>query len=93
MASKPAPPVIFNARGMTPDVRLTVFYTVFHVHSHILKLHSHFFFTFFDSVDKKDDERSAGGQSGNEFKYEWVTKIVDEGKEWQLVSKGPNVSL
>jgi hypothetical protein len=93
MASKPTPPVIFNARGITSDVRIMVFDTVFHVHSHILKLHSHFFFTFFDSADKKVDERAAGGQPGATFKYEWVTKIVDEGEDWQLVSKGANVSL
>jgi hypothetical protein len=93
MASKPTAPVVFNARGMTLDVRITVFETVFHVHSQILKLHSYFFLTFFDSADKKVDKRAAGGQSDATFKYEWITKIVDEGKDWQLVSKGANVRL
>jgi hypothetical protein len=92
MASKQTPPVVFKARGMTPDVRITVFDTVFHVHSHILKLHSHFFFTFFDSADKTRAQGSTGGTSSNGFKYEWVTKIVDNGADWQLASKGPNVS-
>jgi len=49
--------------------------------------------TFFDSADKKVDKRAAGGQSDATFKYEWITKIVDEGKDWQLVSKGANVRL
>jgi hypothetical protein len=92
MASNPTP-VIFKARGMTADVQITVFDTVFYVHSQILKLHSHFFFTFFDSADKKVTKRAAGGQSDTTFKYEWVTKIVDNGEDWQLVSKGANVSL
>jgi hypothetical protein len=84
---KPSP-AIFKARGLKPDVCLEVFGTDFHVHSTILKLYSHFFFTFFDSADK------SGGSTGSGcFKYEWVTKVVDDGKDWQLVCKGPNVSI
>ena len=82
------PPVIFKARGMNPDVCLEVFGIRFHVHSIALKLHSQFFLTFFDSADKVG---SSSGESGS-FVYEWVTKVVDEGKDWQLVCKGPNVS-
>jgi hypothetical protein len=84
--STPPSPVVFEARGMKPDVRLEVFGTEFHVHSVVLKLHSHFFYTFFDSADKS----STGGEGAS--KYEWVTKVVDNGMGWQLVCKGPNVS-
>ena len=82
------PPVVFKAPGMNPDVCLEVFGTEFHVHSVVLKLHSHFFLTFFDSDDK------AGGGTGGmgSFAYEWVTKVLDEGNNWQLVCKGANVS-
>jgi hypothetical protein len=82
------PPVIFRARGLNPDVCLEVFGTKFHVHSVVLKLHSHFFLTFFGSDDK------AGGSTGGmgSFAYEWLTKVLDEGKEWMLVCKGQNVS-
>jgi hypothetical protein len=87
MASNSAPPssIVFKARGMKPDVCLQVFDTNFHVHSVVLKLHSHFFYTFFDSADKS-------GTRGGAFKYEWVTKVVDDGKDWQLVCKGPKVN-
>jgi hypothetical protein len=71
---------------MKPDVCLEVFGTEFHVHLVVLKLHSHFFYTFFDSADKS----STG--VGGAFKYEWVTKVVDDGMDWQLVCKGQNVS-
>lgn len=80
-------PVVFKARGLTPDVCLEVFDNRFHVHPTILKLYSHFFFTFFDSADKSGGSSESGG-----FKYEWVTKVVDDGNDWQLVCKGPNVS-
>jgi hypothetical protein len=82
----PSSPIVFKARGMNPDVCLEVFGTKFHVHSVVLKLHSHFFYTFFDSADKNNTG------SGGTFKYEWVTKVVDDGKDWQLVCKGPKVS-
>jgi hypothetical protein len=85
-------PVIFNARGSKLDVRLEVFNTMFHAHLSILKLNSHFFFTLFDSADKTSAQAAAGGPPSKGFKYEWVTKIVDNGADWQLVSKGPNVS-
>ena len=80
-------PVVFKARGLKPDICLEVLGTNFHVHSTILKLYSHFFFTFIDSADKSKGNIGLGG-----FKYEWVTKVVDDGKDWQLVCKGPNVS-
>ena len=36
----------------------------------------------------------AGGGTGGmgSFAYEWVTKVLDEGNDWQLVCKGLNVS-
>ncbi|KAH9215144.1 hypothetical protein DL95DRAFT_364805 [Leptodontidium sp. 2 PMI_412] len=78
-ANTPDPgPVVFTARGLEIDTRLRVFDTVFHVHSTILRLHSQYFYKFLDSADK------AAGMSNEGFKYDWVTKIVDGGKDWQL---------
>ncbi|KAK0115488.1 hypothetical protein ONS96_013943 [Cadophora gregata f. sp. sojae] len=77
-------PTVFRARGMEIDTHLTVFSKVFHVSSAILKMHSQYFFKFLDSADKIAVESSDG------FKYDWVTKIVDDGKDWQLVCAGPN---
>jgi hypothetical protein len=84
--TNPLSPVIFNARGSKPDVRLEVFNTPFHVHSSILKLNSHYFLTFFDSADKLQSPAFTDG-----FKYEWITKVVDDGMDWHLVCKGPKV--
>lgn len=80
-------PVTFKARGLTVDTRLKVFNTVFHVHSVILKLNSHYFYTFLDSADKVDTPASGSTQ----FRYDWVTKVDDDGKGWQLVANGPDV--
>jgi hypothetical protein len=77
--------VILKARGLEPDTKLSVFDTEFLVSSTILKLHSHYFFTFLDSADKPP---SAGGT----FKYHWITKVDGDGKGWQLVCKTPKVS-
>jgi len=62
------------------DVRLRVFDVEFHVHSTILKLHSAFFFKFLDSADKRPADTVAPGS----FKYEWITKIDEDGS-WSLV--------
>jgi hypothetical protein len=72
--------VIFTARGLNADARLRVFDTGFHVHSVVLKMHSAFFFKFLDSLDKKPTDTVAPGA----FKYEWVTKIDEDGS-WFLV--------
>lgn len=78
-------PVVFKARGVEIDTRLKVFDTVFHVSSTILKMHSQYFFKFLDSADK------VIGTGHGDFKYDWVTKIVDDGKDWQLVAAGTSV--
>jgi hypothetical protein len=78
-AKKPKP-VSFTARGLTADVRLGVFDAEFHVHSVVLKMHSAFFFKFLDSPDKIPAAAVAPGP----FKYEWVTKIDEDGS-WSLV--------
>ena len=70
---------------MEIDTRLEVFGTIFHVSSAVLKMHSQYFFKFLDPADKV-----VGTDQGG-FKYDWVTKIVDDGKDWQLVAAGPNV--
>jgi len=72
--------VIFTARGLNSDVRLCAFETEFHVHSMVLKMHSAFFFKFLDSPDKTPPETVAPGA----FKYEWATKIDEDGS-WSLV--------
>jgi hypothetical protein len=73
-------PVVFTTRGLTADVRLGVFNAEFHVHSVVLKMHSAFFFKFLDSPDKASPATVAPGV----FKYEWVTKIDEDGS-WSLV--------
>jgi hypothetical protein len=72
-------PIVFQARGLQPDLQLWVFETTFHVHSIFLKMHSEFFFKFLDSSDKKDPAPS----NAEGFKYEWVTKVDEAG--WALV--------
>ncbi|KAI9047753.1 hypothetical protein LZ554_008463 [Drepanopeziza brunnea f. sp. 'monogermtubi'] len=77
-------PIVFQARGLVADTSLRVFDTDFHVHSTLLKLYSHFFYTYLDSADKDNS-----GSAGKKFKYEWITKILDGGNDWQLVCAGP----
>jgi hypothetical protein len=75
--------VTFNVRGQAKeDVRLRVFRTEYHVHSWILKMHSAFFFKFLDSPDKDHSRPTPAGG----FKYEWITKVDDDGT-WGLVAK------
>ena len=57
------------------DVRLRCFDTEFHVHSVILKLYSAFFAKFLDSPDKAHPQTVPVGR----FKYEWVSKVDDDG--------------
>ncbi|TVY89681.1 hypothetical protein LAWI1_G003076 [Lachnellula willkommii] len=76
-----APPIIFTRPGLVPDVSLQVFHQPFHVHSAALKLNSVFFCKFLDSPDKL----ASSGNSASLFKYDWVTKIDEDGT-WQLVS-------
>lgn len=80
MADSAAKPIIFTARGFETDGRLHVLdKAVFHVHPVILKLNSAFFFKFLDSPDKENAAPASGG-----LKYEWITK-VDEDGTWGLV--------
>ncbi|PMD62646.1 uncharacterized protein K444DRAFT_524777, partial [Hyaloscypha bicolor E] len=70
-------PIIFKSPGLKPDVRLTVFGQVFHVHSIILKLHSNFFRKFLDSADKVAAPASAS------FQYDYVS-VFDADGDWGL---------
>ena len=81
----PASPIIFKARGFVPDTRLNVFGTFFHVHSSVLKLYSHYFYTYLDAPG------SPTAVPGTAFKYDWTTKVVDDGADWQLVSNNDKV--
>lgn len=72
-AIKVEQPIIFTLRGIKPDTRLVVFSKTFHVHSQKLKECSAFFFKFMDSPDK------ATAATKGLFKYEWVTKIDEDG--------------
>jgi hypothetical protein len=82
------PPITFKIRGLDLDTKLTVFSQEFHVHSAVLKVNSIFFRTFLDSVDKENSIVSTAGK----FKYEWVTKIDEDGKGWHLVCDNAKVS-
>lgn len=75
-------PIVFVARGLPLDTRLDVLGTEFHVHSAILKMKSNFFFKFMDSPDKTVDNKS-------EFKYEWISRIDEDGS-WALVANDPS---
>jgi hypothetical protein len=81
----PTSPIIFKARGLVPDVRLNAFGTIFHVHSTVLKMYSHYFFSYLDSPG------SPTPVQGTTLKYDWATKVVDEGGDWQLVSNNDKV--
>jgi hypothetical protein len=72
--------VKFTSPGLQADVRRKVLNVDFHAHSVLLKLHSSFFRKFLNSPD---EEGSIPGSA--EFKYEWVTKIDEDGS-WHLVS-------
>ncbi|TVY46253.1 hypothetical protein LOCC1_G004348 [Lachnellula occidentalis] len=83
-----APPIIFTRPGLVPDVCLKVFHQPFHLHSAALKLKSVFFCKFLDSPDKL----ASSGHSAALFKYDWVTKIDEDGT-WQLVcSSAPKLN-
>lgn len=76
MENKPDP-IIFVLPGMKPDVRLDIFGQHIHVHSLILKLHSHYFRKFLDSPEKSGERASA------DFQYEYAAAIDDDGS-WAL---------
>ncbi|CZR55552.1 uncharacterized protein PAC_05440 [Phialocephala subalpina] len=63
----------------TPDTSLIVFDVDFQVHSIVLKRHSQFFATFLDSADKSSS-------SNGPVKYEWITKVEDNGRSWSLIA-------
>lgn len=71
-------PVIFALPGYDIDTKLQVFDIEFHVHSVILKLHSKFFRTFLDSLDKVPAPTSAC------FRYDYDTVVDQDGKSWGL---------
>jgi len=73
-------PITFTPPTTTPDVCLRVFYQDFHVHSSILKQHSAFFQIFLDPPDKK----LSGTSADPKFKYDWRSKIDEDGT-WALV--------
>jgi len=76
---------VFQGRGIAPDVHLVVFGSYLHVHSIVLKMHSQFFYSFLDAPG------SAAPIVRTNFKYSWITKVLDDGKGWQLVSKNDKV--
>ncbi|KAH7403260.1 hypothetical protein BKA64DRAFT_641262 [Cadophora sp. MPI-SDFR-AT-0126] len=82
-------PEIFKARGLVVDTRLQVFGATFLVHSTILKLYSQYFATYMDSADKVKSTTAGDSGLSTAFQYEWVTKVLDGGTDWQLVSAGP----
>lgn len=65
---------------MKPDVRFKVFNQEFYLHSTVLKLHSEFFVELLDSPDEAYFNDKARVKS--QFQYEWVSRIVAEGKAW-----------
>lgn len=78
MAAPPLQPIVFKSpNAQKPDVRLKVFYQVFHVHSAILTLYSASFRTFLDSADKTAAAPSAP------FRYDYVS-VVDGNGTWGL---------
>lgn len=81
-------PITFFKRGDIADVRLRVFDDEYHVHSSKLKECSQYFFKFLDSHDKQNKVSPTA-----RFRYEWVTR-VDEDGTWSLECAGlENVSL
>jgi hypothetical protein len=76
-----APQIVFQARGLRSDLRLQVFNTTFDVHSVILKMQPEFFFKFLDSDDKND----LVAHCAEGFRYEWATRVDEEGSGWKLV--------
>ena len=59
----------------------------FHVCTDILKWHSEFFSTFLHSPEK-DKLPSIDIK----FKYKWVTKVDEDGKDWMVTACGKKVS-
>jgi len=80
-------PIVFTLAGTQPDTRLKVFDDVeFRVHSVLLKAHSAFFGRFLDSPDKASDMDLSSASPVSGFKYEWVTKIDEDGAGWNLIA-------
>jgi hypothetical protein len=79
-------PIVFSLHDIKPDVYLQVFEQAFHVHSLVLKSQSEFFYKYLDSPDKVPLGPLA------EFKYQWVTK-VDEDGTWSLVAENEQVNI
>ncbi|KAL2063653.1 hypothetical protein VTL71DRAFT_5458 [Oculimacula yallundae] len=83
----PPLPIVYKSRGVVVDTQLVVFDTTFHLSSTVLKMNSQFFDRYLDSADKTPQSNA-----GRIYKYEWVTKVLENGEDWQLVCEGPNAS-
>jgi len=80
------PPIVFKLPGMKPEICLNVLGQEYYADSILLKVRSGFFRTFLDSADKETSVVLATeAKSTRKFRYEWVTK-VDEDGSWQLIS-------
>jgi hypothetical protein len=74
-------PIIFTARGLELDTCLNVLGQEFHVHSAVLKLKSNYFYRGMNFL----------GQIpviNGPFKYEWITKIDDDGSGMWSLTRG-----
>lgn len=71
-------PIIFS-KAVEPDTSLNVLGQEFHVHSYLLKHHSQFFRNFMDSPEKKVTSTNP------KFKYEWSSRVEENGDSWALV--------
>lgn len=82
-------PVSFSSASFgSPDVRITVFNKVFHVHSQKLQEYIPYFRTFLTSADKAGQPLPTSG-----FKYDWITKVDDDGTGWGPVNNDSKVCI
>jgi hypothetical protein len=72
-------PITFAHERVEPDTILLVFKQPFYVHSVVIRIQSAFFRTFIDSADKANSNLSG------QFKYEWITEVDSDNKDWALV--------
>ena len=80
-------PVIYASPSFgSPDACITVFNKGFHVHSQILQEYIPFFRKFLTSADKAGQPLPASG-----FKYDWITKVDEDGKGWGPVNNDSKV--
>lgn len=72
--------IVFRSPGLTPNTLLSALGQDYHVHSTILKLHSHYFRRFLDAPDKSRERAS------HQLLYHYVTVIDDDESIWSLES-------